>query len=338
MDYELIKRFENYLFIKRGLARRTVANYMITIRTIYNIAIQKSLAEPKFYPFGKGKYQIKFPETQKIGLTSAEIIILETIRGLSTAQQYALNAWLISFYFAGIRISDVLQLKWKDFLDSRLYYRMGKNQKLVSLKIPIKVNTVLNRIDRNDDSIYVFKELENINLKDKRALRSRIKSVTRNFNRRLEFVAEKAGKIFGIVLALFSMGIAPLLYGVEGGIFTYLQELNGTHSVPILAIILVGIFNKRVSAKAANISILFSVVTYLLTLYVIKPDISFLHLMGILFVLTVIIMFVMTAFNPRTSDYHQEYTKQVDITNWRYLKPVGYAIVALVIALYISLS
>lgn len=193
MDYELIKRFENYLFIKRGLARRTVANYMITIRTIYNIAIQKSLAEPKFYPFGKGKYQIKFPETQKIGLTSAEIIILETIRGLSTAQQYALNAWLISFYFAGIRISDVLQLKWKDFLDSRLYYRMGKNQKLVSLKIPIKVNTVLNRIDRNDDSIYVFKELENINLKDKRALRSRIKSVTRNFNRRLEFVAEKAG-------------------------------------------------------------------------------------------------------------------------------------------------
>lgn len=148
----------------------------------------------------------------------------------------------------------------------------------------------------------------------------------------------RAGKIFGIVLALFSMGIAPLLYGVEGGIFTYLQELNGTHSVPILAIILVGIFNKRVSAKAANIGILFSVVTYLVTLYIIKPDISFLHLMGILFVLTVIIMFIVSAFSPRTTDYMQEYTKQVDITNWKYLRPVGYAIVGLVIALYISLS
>ena len=48
----------------------------------------------------------------------------------------------------------------------------------------------------------------------------------------------RAGKIFGVVLALFSMGIAPLLYGVQGGVFTYLQELNGTHSVPILAIII----------------------------------------------------------------------------------------------------
>ncbi|APZ45944.1 solute:sodium symporter family transporter [Polaribacter reichenbachii] len=148
----------------------------------------------------------------------------------------------------------------------------------------------------------------------------------------------RAGKTFGIVLALFSMAIAPLLYGVEGGIFTYLQELNGTHSVPILAIILVGIFSKKVSGKAANIAILFSVVTYLTTLYVIKPDISFLHLMGILFVLTVIIMFVVSKFVPRETEYVQEYTKQVDITSWKYLKPVGYTIVAIVVGVYIYLS
>ena len=148
----------------------------------------------------------------------------------------------------------------------------------------------------------------------------------------------KAGKIFGIVLAIFSMAIAPLLYGVEGGIFTYLQQLNGTHSVPILAIIIVGIFSKRVSAKAANISILFSVVTYLTTLYVIKPNISFLHLMGILFVLTIIIMFVISKFYPRETDYDQEYTKQVDITPWKYMKPVGIAVCAAVVALYIYLS
>ncbi|MGY8952847.1 MAG: sodium:solute symporter family transporter, partial [Flavobacteriales bacterium] len=148
----------------------------------------------------------------------------------------------------------------------------------------------------------------------------------------------KAGKTFGIVLALFSMGIAPLLYGVQGGIFTYLQELNGTHSVPILAIVIVGIFSKRVSGKAANIALLFSVVSYLITLYVIKPDISFLHIMGILFMLTIIIMFVVSYLKPRVTDYTQEYTKQVDITPWKYLKPVGYIIVAVVIGLYIYLS
>jgi SSS family solute:Na+ symporter len=148
----------------------------------------------------------------------------------------------------------------------------------------------------------------------------------------------RAGKIFGIVLALFSMAIAPLLYGVQGGIFTYLQELNGTHSVPILAIIIIGVFSKRVSGKAANIAILFSVVTYLVTLYLIQPNISFLHLMGLLFVITIIIMFVLSKFFPRKTAYVQEYTKQVDITSWEYLKPVGFTVVAAVIGLYIYLS
>lgn len=148
----------------------------------------------------------------------------------------------------------------------------------------------------------------------------------------------KAGKIFGIFLAIFSMAIAPLLYGVKGGVFTYLQELNGTHSVPILAIIIVGIFSKRVTGKAANISILFSVVSYLITLYVIKPDISFLHLMGILFVLTIIIMFSISYFKPRETDFSDVYTKQLDITPWKYLKPIGYSICGLVIMIYIFLS
>lgn len=153
-----------------------------------------------------------------------------------------------------------------------------------------------------------------------------------------ELQVVKAGKTFGIILALFSIGIAPLLYGVEGGIFTYLQQLNGTHSVPILAIVVIGVFSKRVSGKAANIAILFSVVTYLTTLYVIKPDISFLHLMGILFVLTIIIMYVVSYFYPRETDYVQEYTKQVDIANWKYLKPVGFVVVAMVLGLYVLMS
>src|SRR5690606_27831634 len=58
-----------------------------------------------------------------------------------------------------------------------------------------------------------------------------------------EIQTVKAGKIFGTLLAIFSMAIAPLLYGVQGGVFTYLQELNGSISVPILAIVLVGIFS-----------------------------------------------------------------------------------------------
>ena len=192
-DAEVINKFENFLVSKRGLGLRTVANYMISIRTVCNLAISKSIVNDRFYPFGNGKYQIKFPETQKIGLNSSEIKILEEMEGLTEAQERALKAWLISFYFAGIRFSDVLMLRWKDFIDNRLNYRMGKNNKLVSLKIPEKVLKILNSLERNVKSIFLFNELEGINLKDKKVLRTRIKTVNRNFNRRLEFVADKAG-------------------------------------------------------------------------------------------------------------------------------------------------
>jgi len=134
------------------------------------------------------------------------------------------------------------------------------------------------------------------------------------------------------------MIIAPLLFGVEGGIFNYLQELNGSYSVPILAIILVGYLTKKIPGIAANIGIVFAVVTYLVTLYIIKPDISFLHVMGILFVLVIILMFIIGKIKPRAINYKQVYTEQVDITPWKYAKPVGLVICLAVVGLYIYFS
>ncbi|MEL0650749.1 site-specific integrase [Algibacter sp. TI.3.09] len=193
LNVELLKQFEHFLLSKRNLVARTVANYMITLRTIYNLAISQNITKKELYPFGKGKFQIKFPETIKVGLNREEIKTLENLKGLTKAQEYALYAWLLSFYFAGIRISDVLQLKWADFFDERLHYRMAKNNKLVSLKIPDKVTKILGKLEREEDSVYLFKELEGINLNDKKRVRTRIKTATRNFNRRLELVALQAG-------------------------------------------------------------------------------------------------------------------------------------------------
>lgn len=152
----------------------------------------------------------------------------------------------------------------------------------------------------------------------------------------------KAGKMFGFGLALLSMLIAPLLYGVKGGIFNYLQELNGSYSVPILAIILVGYISKKVPTIAANISLVFGVVIYLISLYVIRPILvfegvefpHFLHLMGMIFLIIIIVMFAIGKVWPRKEAYIQVYTKQVDITPWKYMKPVGFAICLVVLLIY----
>jgi len=130
----LLKNFESHLLNQEKRKPRTAVNYMILIRKIYNLAISQSIVDRSEYPFGKGKIQIKIPESEKVGLSIEEVKILENAKNLTEAQQHAVNVWLTSFYFAGIRVSDVLQLRWSDFNDSRLLYRMNKNQKLVVFK------------------------------------------------------------------------------------------------------------------------------------------------------------------------------------------------------------
>ncbi|NKI27853.1 tyrosine-type recombinase/integrase [Arenibacter sp. 6A1] len=195
LDVKLLKKFEAHLLYERKVSPRTAVNYLILIRTVYNLARKEYHVEDSNYPFGKGKIQIKFPESEKIGLTKEEIKLLEGVSGLSEAQQNAVNTWLISFYFAGIRVGDVIKLKWSDIKDGRLYYRMGKNKKLVSLSIPAKAKGILHQyvsLKKGQNGL-IFPYLKDIDLKDNKRLLIRVKTITRNLNRRLKMVAEKLG-------------------------------------------------------------------------------------------------------------------------------------------------
>ncbi len=177
-----------------------------------------------------------------------------------------------------------------------------------------------------------------------------------------ERVIVKYGKMFGIVLALASMFIAPLI-AKAGSLFGYLQEVNGIYSIPILTIIVVGYLTKRVPAIAAKIGIISGSVLYCISQFVLKPILTgnaleeaaeagitdpgalavveadsyphYLHVMAILFLTNILIMLVIGRFYPRKEAYVQEYTKQVDIVPFKYVKQVGLGIVALVIGIYI---
>ena len=98
----------------------------------------------ELYSFGPGKFKIKFPETIKIGLSEREIKAIESLDSLSDVERHSFNVWLYSFYLAGMRVSDVLKTRWSQIYDGRLHYRMGKNSKLLSLKIPLKIDTFVN--------------------------------------------------------------------------------------------------------------------------------------------------------------------------------------------------
>jgi SSS family solute:Na+ symporter len=56
--------------------------------------------------------------------------------------------------------------------------------------------------------------------------------------------------------------------------------------------------------------------------------------MAILFVLNVVIMLIIGKIKPREEPFVLEYTKQVDITPWKYTKQTGIAICVIVIGVY----
>lgn len=194
LNVSVLKKFETYLLHQKNLAPRTVVNYLILIRTVYNLAISEAITDRGLYPFGKGKMTIRIPESQKIGFTTEEIQKLENAEGITDAQQKAVHIWLVSFYFAGIRVGDVLKLKWSDFNDGRLLYRMNKNSKLVSLKVPEKAIEIFNFYKEGSDyNDLVFPQLAGVNLNDTEEVTKRTQSITRNLNRRLKIAAKQLG-------------------------------------------------------------------------------------------------------------------------------------------------
>lgn len=160
----LLKRFQAYLKGSRNITNRTVINHLVVIRTIFNQAISANIADSKFYPFGKGKIVIKFPDSLKLGMVESEVKAIEDLDlEIGSAINHARNVWLFSFYFAGMRISDVLRVKWSDFQDDRIYYAMGKNEKGGSLKMPEKALKILKQYKRNNPiHNLVFPDLETL--------------------------------------------------------------------------------------------------------------------------------------------------------------------------------
>jgi integrase/recombinase XerD len=214
-DMALVKRFKTWIKAERKVSERTAVNYLATVRAIFSQAISEKACDPKYYPFGKDKISIRFPGGLKIGGNAEDVAAIENVDLSDNPQEnHARNVWLFSFYFAGIRVSDVFRLRWSDFQNGRLYYAMGKNSKVDSLKVPEKAANILNQYKgQKDKTDLVFPELKSMeDLNDKFAVQVRIKTRLKPINKALKEVAKKAG-----VTKTISMHISRHTFGNISG-------------------------------------------------------------------------------------------------------------------------
>ena len=153
-----------------------------------------------------------------------------------------------------------------------------------------------------------------------------------------------AAKIFVVVTAIAAMFIAPLLAG-QDSIFKYLQKMNGIYFIPIFAVVVVGMLNRRVPAIAGTIGLILGVVVIALG-YFLPDAISPMALMGIhefhflggVFAFLVIVMLAIGAAKPRSTPWELTSRNTIDMTPWKNAKWASLGLIVVVLAIYIGFA
>jgi SSS family solute:Na+ symporter len=152
----------------------------------------------------------------------------------------------------------------------------------------------------------------------------------------------KVGKIFGGGIAILAMVVAPLLAG-QDSIFGYLQKMNGLYFIPIFAVVLMGLWNRRTPAAAANIALVVGFATIALGYFV--PTLSArvdamngFHFLGAVFGGLMLFMFVFSRLKPTATPWEHKHSGDVDLTPWKWARPVGFGLIAVVLLMYVLLA
>ena len=170
MDYTFISDFDTFMqgldnkqYMKHGDrpdistagARKLHPNYIAKIlqytNTVFKSAERAKLIKPEDNPFNS--YSIKKVATDREELTLDELqrIIHLELRE-NSREWHSRNFFLFAVYCAGIRIGDVLCLRWNNVIENdRLHYQMGKNHKIQDIPLLPPAMEILD-LYRTEDS------------------------------------------------------------------------------------------------------------------------------------------------------------------------------------------
>ncbi len=146
------------------------------------------------------------------------------------------------------------------------------------------------------------------------------------------------GRFTSSTLAILAILSAPLVANAPEGLYQLLQQLNGIFFIPIASIILAGFFVKQVSATGAKAALFFGLVFYVVTTFILKLKIHYIHVWGIEFVLNMIIMFVVSYFYPRAESNSVTNNVKVDMKSWKYAYHLSSVLVVVTVCIYILLG
>lgn len=196
INNDFLKKY-NVFLIGKGKKKDTIHKYLRNLKTIlYNV-----IKDPKIN-FDKNPFftfKLELDDSDKVidRLNTEEIASIKKLDIPNTSRiWHTRNMFLFSYYNAGIRVGDLLQLKWEDIdSEGRLTYIMDKNGKEMTLKLSKDSLSLLSKYkkDSEGNKVFIFPllkdEYTNYN---KASLSKKIQSKTTYINLDLKEIARMA--------------------------------------------------------------------------------------------------------------------------------------------------
>lgn len=196
-DLQFLKRYDAYLREDLKNSQNTIHANLKVFRRLFNNAVREELIEANIDPFRK--FKMSTEKTKKQYLTEDELNAIEKLPlKENIAMYHHRNMYVLAAYAGGIRISDLLQLRWLNFDESHLNIFTQKTKETVSIKLPTKALEIIDYYSllqpdhKPTDFIFPFLK-NNLDYSDPKLLFNAISSNTAFANKNLKFITEKAG-------------------------------------------------------------------------------------------------------------------------------------------------
>ena len=230
-----LKRYEGYLAeTKKNKVNTIQANFKM-IRTILNNAVSEDHLKRDKNPFYK--FKVKSEPTSRAYLTEEELAAMDN---LDLSKEPILNnhrnMYVFASYVGGLRVSDMLLLKWENFDGSHVHIRIKKTGSTVSIKLPtrgIEILDLYNKItfvdsDGNEKpENFIFPILnKQFDAFNSIAQHNALSSATAFINKNLKVIAKKAKieKNISFHTSRHTFGTRALRKGVR---IEYVSKLMG---------------------------------------------------------------------------------------------------------------
>jgi integrase len=163
------------------------------LRKLFNDAVREELIAYQTNPFIR--YKLTTEKSDKQYLTEEEVAAIDELDLLARPRlNDTKQMFIFACYAGGIRVSDLLQLKWKDFNGTHLSFTQQKTKEQISVKLPslaLEIIRYYKKITGPELQHYIFPFLHNDILEEK--IFDAISSQTAYLNKNLKEIASLAG-------------------------------------------------------------------------------------------------------------------------------------------------